>query len=145
MPLQYGVPQFVEREKKLLGPLTVRQTIILGITAFILIVSYFVLDFIAFVVLAVILGSSAAALAFIKINKRPLTKVIFSFIKYFIHPKTYVWEKKSVKTFGSEKKKGEEKKTKQLLKNEEEKEVKVQNSKKPSEKEIDRLSQALDQ
>ncbi|OGZ63050.1 MAG: hypothetical protein A3H51_01015 [Candidatus Spechtbacteria bacterium RIFCSPLOWO2_02_FULL_38_8] len=92
--MQESVPQFIDREQKLLGPLTVRQTVVLGLTVLILILSYFLLNFFVFSILFVVLGSSGVAIAFIKINDQPLYKVIASFFGYFVKPRKYLWERK---------------------------------------------------
>lgn len=92
--MQYSTPQFIDREQKLLGPLTVRQTLILGLAAFILVAAYFLLNFFVFTMVAVVIGSLGFGIAFIKINDRPLYFVITAFIGYFANPKKYLWQKR---------------------------------------------------
>ncbi|MEX0869930.1 MAG: PrgI family protein [Candidatus Spechtbacterales bacterium] len=88
---QYPVPQFIDREKRLIGPLTVRQVITIGINAGVLFIFYFLLSFPIFIIVAVITTSASIVLAFIKINGRPLPNVIFSVLEYHLQPKTYIW------------------------------------------------------
>lgn len=91
--MQYPVPQFIDRETKLIGPLTVRQVIIFGIDAAVLFVLYFVLNFFAFTAAVIVLTSTAIILAFVKINGNPMTKVMLSLFNYFLQPRIYLWGK----------------------------------------------------
>ncbi|MEX0878055.1 MAG: PrgI family protein [Candidatus Spechtbacterales bacterium] len=90
---QYPVPQFIDRETRLVGPLTVRQMIIFGIDAAVLFVLWFVLNKITFIFAAIVLTSAAIILAFIKINGQPLTTIVFSLLNYFLQPRLYLWGK----------------------------------------------------
>lgn len=95
--MQYSIPQFIDREQKLLGPLTVRQTLILGLTAIILVVAFFLLklNFFVFTLLAVAVGSLGLGISFIKINDKPLYFIFTAFLEYFINPKRYLWQKQN--------------------------------------------------
>ena len=68
---QFTVPQFIDEEDKILGPITTRQFIILLVTAGIIFVEYKIFDFSLFVVSGLITAGVAVALAFGKINGRP--------------------------------------------------------------------------
>jgi hypothetical protein len=91
--MQYQVPQFIEVEDKLFGPLTFKQFIYLGgglglaYIAFTYVPS-FLRIFVA--LLAVGLGVS---LAFVKINNKPFIYMMEAAAKYIIHPRLYVWRK----------------------------------------------------
>jgi hypothetical protein len=95
--MQYSVPQFIDKEKTLLGPLTVRQTVILGTTAITLGIAYVLFNFFIFSILVVLLGSFGIVLAFVRINDRPFHEVITGFLNYFIQPRTYFWQKQQPK------------------------------------------------
>jgi len=90
--MQESVPQFIDREQKLLGPLTVKQTVVLGATALIIAISYFLLNFFVFSIILIVVGSIGIAVAFIKINDQPLYKVSASFLGYFVKPRSYLWQ-----------------------------------------------------
>lgn len=90
---QYQVPQFIDRETRLLGPLTVRQTVVLGIIAAILFALYFVVNPFMLTAIAVVLISIGVIVAFLKINGRPLSSFLFSYLGYFVNPKKFIWEK----------------------------------------------------
>jgi len=92
--MQYQVPQFIDRETRLLGPLTVRQTLLFGGIAAILFVLYFLLAPFILMLISVLLLSMGTVVAFVRINGRPLSTFLFSFLGYFISPKLYLWKKR---------------------------------------------------
>lgn len=92
--MQHPVPQFIEREQKLIGPLTIRQSIVLGIDATILVILFFLLDsFFIFTLVAVLMVSAGLVLAFGKFNERPMTDMIFSLFGFFLKPRIYRWKR----------------------------------------------------
>lgn len=93
--MQYQVPQFIDVEDKIFGPLTASQFIyIVGGVGF-LIAMWLLLP----LWLAVIAGGPVAALglalAFYKINDRPLITFLEAGFNYIFKSKLYIWEKKA--------------------------------------------------
>jgi hypothetical protein len=94
--MEYQVPQFIEVEDKIFGPLTILQFVYLaggigfGFAMWLLLPLW----------LAVLLGAPVAAfgaaLAFYKINERPLMATLEAAFNYLFKPKLYIWEKKKV-------------------------------------------------
>ena len=99
--MQFQVPQFIEVEDKLVGPLTFKQFIYLlgGGGASFLVWSFVspVSKILAFILLAPFAGISLA-LAFYKINSRPFISILESATKFFIGTKLYIWSKAPEKT-----------------------------------------------
>ena len=89
--MQYRVPQFIEREMRLVGFLTVRQTLVLGAAAVILFILYFLLSKIFFTIAVVIIGGVSLIFAFGKINERNISNLLFSYIEFFLKPRIYLW------------------------------------------------------
>ncbi|HOB89865.1 MAG TPA: PrgI family protein [Candidatus Colwellbacteria bacterium] len=89
--MQFLVPQFVSIENRIIGPLTLNQFIYLAIPAVISYFLYFPLANWLWIVIAGILMGIGSALAFAKINTRPLPAVIKAAAYYLIRPKAYVW------------------------------------------------------
>lgn len=89
--MQYRVPQFIEREMRLVGFLTVRQTLVMGIAAVILFILYFLLSKIFFTIAVVIIGGVSLIFAFGKINERNISNLLFSYIEFFLKPRIYLW------------------------------------------------------
>ncbi len=95
--MRYQVPQFIEVEDKIFGPLTLKQFIYIGGVAGITVVLFSILPkLIAFVIAApiVIFG---LALAFYKINNRPFIEIVEAFFKFHTTEKLYIWKKKEKK------------------------------------------------
>ena len=91
--MEYQVPQFIEVEDKIFGPLTIRQFIYLagggGLVAIL------VLTFGLFigVLLGIPVGALAVALAFYKINGKPFIEILESGFGFFLGKRLYLWRK----------------------------------------------------
>lgn len=91
--MRFQVPQFIEIEDKIFGPLTFKQFIYLaGGGGFTVIVFLFLPKFLAFLV-AVPMLIFSAALAFYKLNGKPFINVLEAFVRYALTNKLYVWKK----------------------------------------------------
>ena len=116
--MRFTVPQFIEMEAKIVGPLTFRQFIFIGIAGGICFVLYFTFPFSLFLLATIVLGSGAVAFAFLKIGGRGLPTILGNFLKFSLAPKIYLWGKKEVpvEVFKKEMAKAEEKKEELPLK-----------------------------
>ncbi|MBM3257791.1 MAG: PrgI family protein [Candidatus Nealsonbacteria bacterium] len=92
--MNFTVPQFIEHEAKIVGPLTFKQFIFIGMAVGICFVFYFTLPFNYFLMLSMLLLGVAMGLAFYKINGKALPVVLFDFLKFSMGPKMYVWKKR---------------------------------------------------
>ncbi len=92
--MRFQVPQFIEVEDKIFGPLTLKQFIYLAGGAGLSFVVYRVLGSIilSFLPITFIMAFSAA-LAFYKINNKPFIFVVEAAFKYFFSSKLYIWKK----------------------------------------------------
>jgi len=88
---QYQVPQFIELEDKIVGPLTLKQFLYLAFAGALLFVFWFLLKFYIWIIIALPITALAAAFAFLKINDRPFVYFFLAFIKYFTKPKLYIF------------------------------------------------------
>lgn len=103
--MQYQVPQFTEVEDKIFGPLTFKQFVyILGAAASAFIFWSILPKWLA-ILLAVPISGFFLALAFLKINGRPLLKVLTSVVSFSASSRLYTWKKTEKKPL--EKKEGE--------------------------------------
>lgn len=91
--MRFQVPQFIEVEDKIFGPLTFKQFIyIVGGIGICVMVFIFLPKFLAVVIsLPVILFASA--LAFYKVNGKPFVSMVEAFVKYLLTNKLYIWKK----------------------------------------------------
>lgn len=90
--MQFQVPQFIETEDKIVGPLTLKQFMYIGAAGGISFLLYFTVGGIVAVILAFILLAIGGALAFIKIEGRPLLNVLTAAANFYWKPQTYVWQ-----------------------------------------------------
>lgn len=91
--MQFQIPQFIEIEDKIVGPLTLKQFLYLAGAAAISFVLFFLLKFWLWLIATVIVGSIGVAFAFIKYNSQPLPKIFLHFFLYFWRPRLYVWQR----------------------------------------------------
>ena len=92
--MQFIVPQFIDRKARIIGALTFKQFIFVGLAGAFCIFIYFLLPWkTTAIVISVFILGVGAALAFIKIGKDPLPVVIKNFFFYTIGPKVYLWNK----------------------------------------------------
>ncbi len=95
--MKYQVPQFIEVEDKIFGPLTFRQFIYLIGGAGLSLIIYLSVSPISFylaILLIIPVAAFAVALAFYKVNNKPFIFVVESAITYYFGPKLYIWRKK---------------------------------------------------
>lgn len=89
---QFQVPQFIEVEDKIFGPLTIKQFIYVAGGAGLSFVLWktlpqlFALPFIG------VVGALAVALAFFRVNDRPFVVVLESAFMYITHSRLYLWQ-----------------------------------------------------
>ncbi|MFQ6049458.1 MAG: PrgI family protein [Candidatus Paceibacterales bacterium] len=115
--MRFTIPQFIEYEAKIVGPLTFKQFIFVGLAGATAFVLYFMVPFSIFLISCFALGGIALAFAFLKIGGRSFSTVLGSFLKFILSPKIYLWKKKEspVKVFiKKEKPKEEEEKEEEL-------------------------------
>lgn len=89
---QYQVPQFIDIEDKIVGPLTLKQFLYLVVGGAIVVIAYYSLHFVFFIIVALPVGLFALALAFWKVNGVPFTKISMNALNYFIKPHLYLWK-----------------------------------------------------
>ncbi len=92
--MRFQVPQFIEVEDKIFGPLTLKQFIFVAGGAGLSFVIYiFINNLIISIVPIIIVMAASSALAFYRINNRPFINVVESAFKYYFTDKLYIWKK----------------------------------------------------
>jgi len=91
--MRFQIPQFIDVEDKIFGPLTLKQFIYVagGASAGVVAVLFLGLFFGLLVASPIIV--LALALAFYKINNRPFVHTLESAFKYATKDKLYIWRK----------------------------------------------------
>ncbi|MFA5134150.1 MAG: PrgI family protein [Patescibacteria group bacterium] len=88
---QFVVPQFIDVEDKIIGPITTRQFLIM-IGAFLVdFAAYKLATFIFFIFLFLIITGFAIILAFAKINGQPFHYFLLNLFQTMRRPKLRVW------------------------------------------------------
>ncbi|MEK7574803.1 MAG: PrgI family protein [Patescibacteria group bacterium] len=91
--MRFQVPQFIEVEDKIFGPLTLKQFIYLAGGGGLSFVIYTYLNFFIAIFLIVPIVILAVALAFYKVNNRGFINVLESGFQYILSNKLYIWKK----------------------------------------------------
>lgn len=91
--MQFVVPQFIDVEDKVLGPLSVRQFILMLVGAGFIFLLYKLMSFFSFVVSAVFVLFLIFLFAFIKINGRPFHHFLLSLFMTYRRPQLKIWKK----------------------------------------------------
>jgi len=97
---QFQTPQFIEREAKVIGPLTFKRAAYLGIPLAVIFMLWFVLaenSFILFVALSVLLEGAGLALAFMKVEGKSIPQFLMNVLFFLAKSQTYVWQRGKTK------------------------------------------------
>lgn len=129
--MNFQVPQFIEVENKLIGPLTLKQFLYLaggaGLTYLVFIIN---IPLIIRIVPMVAIIIFSLALAFYKVHEQPFINILDAGLKYVFSKKLYLWR--------------QETKTKKSANNEKEQEIITQVVPKLSESKLNDLAWNLD-
>lgn len=88
----FQVPQFLDIEDRLVGPLTLKQFGFIA-TAFLLSVGlFYILQFWLWLIITVALAAFAISLAFIKVSGRPAFIVLLNVFEFYWRPRRYIWQ-----------------------------------------------------
>lgn len=104
--MQYQVPQFIEIEDKIVGPLTFKQFLYAGGGAAIGFILWMSLPAIIAIILGAPLVGFFMAAAFYQVNGRPFLVFVEGAIRFYFSSKKYIWHRNDKKI---EKQKQEEK------------------------------------
>lgn len=92
--MQFNVPQFVEIEDKILGPLTLKQFMLVlagGVGLFFL---WYIFKLWVVIALGIPLALFLAATIFIKINGRSFFTFFTAWLNYWFKPRLFIWKRK---------------------------------------------------
>ena len=93
MPGQFIVPQFIDKEDRIIGPITVRQFLICLAATGVIFVEYKLLQTSYFILAFIPTAGLAGTFAFIKINGQPFHLFFVNFLQSQLRPKLRVWNK----------------------------------------------------
>ena len=87
--MQFQVPQYIDVEDKIVGPLTITQFLYIAGGFIIIFVSFFFLVPWVWIIFSCLVGSLAIAFAFVKYNGRSLVSLILAALRHYGTPRTY--------------------------------------------------------
>lgn len=91
--MQFVVPQFIDVEDKIIGPICTRQFVIMLVGGLFIFIEYKMTDFALFILEALITLALVVVLAFIRINGQPFHYFLLNIIQTFKRPKLKIWDK----------------------------------------------------
>ena len=91
--MEYQVPQFIEVEDKIFGPLTIKQFIYLAGGGGLVAILVLTLPLVFAIILGAPVAALSLALAFYKINGKPFIEILESGLTYFLGGRLYLWKK----------------------------------------------------
>jgi hypothetical protein len=90
---QFVVPQFIDVEDKILGPITTRQFAILMVDGLVMFILYKLLSLPLAILCDVLLLTSGIVLAFVRINGQPFHYFLLNVVQTWKRPHVRVWNK----------------------------------------------------
>ena len=90
---QFTVPQFIDVEDKIIGPVTTRQFIIMLVDGLIIFVLYKVLLFLYFAIFGLLMLALGVVIAFARINGQPFHFFLLNLLQTARKPRMRVWNK----------------------------------------------------
>jgi len=97
--MRFQIPQFIEEETKIAGPLTFRQFALMGaagVAVVILFAAFGKTNFLAFAFVSTLIVISILALAFVRVSGRSLPLLLGNFFLYSFSSRVYLWKKKDL-------------------------------------------------
>lgn len=90
---QFQVPQFIDVEDRILGPITMRQFFIMLIPFGTGILTYFLLKFWIMVIITTLVLIGAAVFAFYKPYGMKFSRFFSAFLAFSLKPHMYIWKR----------------------------------------------------
>lgn len=91
--MRYTVPQFIDVEDKILGPLTTRQFLIMLLTVLVDAILYKTLDFMTFLIVGLLLLILGIIFAFFRVNGQPFHFFLLNMVQTLRRPAVRIWNK----------------------------------------------------
>ena len=93
--MQYYIPQFIESESKVIGPLSIKQFfLIAGPITFIVILYFIFKNLLVVFLIGIVIIGGGVMLALFKFQGQDLVAVLSHGIMYLLKPKQYIWTKR---------------------------------------------------
>ena len=90
--MEYQVPQFIEVEDKIIGPLTLKQFIYIAGAGGLCVVFFVYLPILFALLLSALVVALAAALSFYKVNGKSFIEMLEAGFNYYTGAKFFLWK-----------------------------------------------------
>jgi len=90
--MEYQVPQFIDVESKIIGPLTLKQFIYVAGAGGLCVVFFVYLNIAIALLFSALVVAFAAALAFYKVNNKPFIAMLEAGFNYYTGAKFFLWK-----------------------------------------------------
>jgi len=90
--MEYQVPQFIEVEDKIVGPLTLRQFIYIAGAGGLCILFFAYMQIVIAFLFSALVIALAATLAFYKVNGKPFIQILEAGFNYYVKAKLFLWK-----------------------------------------------------
>lgn len=91
--MRYVVPQFIDVEDKIIGPLTTRQFLIMLVTTLVMFIEYKLADFGLFLLIGILTFVIGGIFAFFRVNGQPFHFFCLNLVQTFRRPGLRSWNK----------------------------------------------------
>lgn len=96
--MQFQIPQFIDTEDKIAGPLTLKQLLYVMGAGILIFATYWIFAAWLWFFIAMTAGITAVALAFVKYNGQPLQKILISGLGFVLKPRLYLWKREAIES-----------------------------------------------
>lgn len=90
--MQFQVPQFIDTQDKIVGPLTLRQFAYIAAAGAVSAILYFTVAIWLWFFLSIVIIGAAIGMAFVKIEGRPFSDIVLSAFNFYWKPQIYIWK-----------------------------------------------------
>jgi hypothetical protein len=94
MPDKFIVPQFIDKEDQILGPITVRQFLIMLVGFFLIFIAFKLLAFVPFIFVTILIAAIGGTFGFLKINGQPFHVFFVNALQTVSRPGLRNWDKR---------------------------------------------------
>lgn len=91
--MRFQVPQFVDIEDKIIGPLTLKMFAYYAVAGMLLVPLYMTLDISLFITMGLPIVGVAALFAHVRIQGQPLVWVLVHATTFYVNPRVYLWRR----------------------------------------------------
>lgn len=90
--MQFQVPQYIDVEDHIVGPLTLKQFFYIATGFLTIFISFFFVVTWLWLITSIVVAAASLAFALVKYNGRPLMAITVAAVRYWFGGRTYTWQ-----------------------------------------------------